>query len=63
MGKKGGGKGWCGDCLKAERLERKGLFRDEHFKLFYYCQSCTQIVRVRNESKKEWRKGTENLVE
>jgi len=27
-GLKGGGKGWCGDCLKAEELEKNGLFRD-----------------------------------
>ncbi len=29
VGLKGGGKGWCGDCLKTEELEKQGLFRDQ----------------------------------
>jgi hypothetical protein len=54
VGQKGGGKGWCGRCLKAEDLERRGFFRDDHYNLYFNCLSCHQAVRVRKEDKKKW---------
>ncbi len=35
VGKKGGGKGWCRDCLKTEELEMLGLFKEEKSHLFF----------------------------
>ena len=61
MGQKGGGKGWCSDCLKAEYLEKQGLFRDKHRELHFQCQSCNHRVRVKPENKKQWRNSTEHL--
>ena len=62
MGLKGGGRGWCSDCLKAEEHEKIGLFKDGHGNLFFTCQSCFQKVGFRKENKKDkGRKGTEHL--
>ena len=63
MGQKGGGKGWCGDCLRAEEHEKLGIFRDEHYDLYFSCRSCDQAVRVRKEGKKKWMQGSEHLFE
>jgi len=60
-GQKGGGKGWCSGCLKAEEHEKQGLFWDKNGHAFFTCGSCSQTVRVIKESKKQWRKGTEHL--
>ena len=62
MGQRGGGKGWCGACLRAEDLERRGFSRDDHYILHFTCLSCTREVRVIKESRKDWRKGTEHLT-
>ena len=62
MGQSGGGKGWCGRCLRTEDLERRGLFRDDHGHVFFSCRSCPRTVRVIKESKKQWRKGTVHLL-
>ena len=63
MGLKGGGKGWCGDCLKAEELKKKGYFRNEQGHLCFLCCSCSLAVRVRKEDKKKGMKGTDHLFE
>ena len=65
VGQKGGGKGWCGDCLKADKkdqLVEQGLSRDEHYNLYFTCQACNQAVRVRKENKKQRSKGSEHLL-
>ena len=36
-GQKGGGKGWCSNCLKTEEREKQGLFKDEHGNLKFIC--------------------------
>ena len=41
VGMRGGGKGWCGDCLKAEENKKLGFFRDDYYVLYFNCQSCT----------------------
>ena len=63
MGQKGGGKGWCGDCLKAEETEKEGLLRDKQGHLCFKCRSCPQTVRVRKYCKNDKRRGTEHLFE
>jgi len=39
-GKKGGGKGWCNDCLITEEFENQGLFKDENGFHCFNCRSC-----------------------
>ena len=63
VGQRGGGKNWCGSCLRAEDLERRGLFRQDNRHVFFKCRSCSKKVTVRLGCKKEWRKGTEYLSE
>ena len=50
VGRKGGNKGWCKDCLKAEELEKRGVFRDDYGHLSFCCRSCTNSVRVIKEN-------------
>jgi hypothetical protein len=49
--------------LKAEALKMRGLSRDKHYRLFFTCRSCPQTVKMRQGSKKGWRKGTWHLLE
>ena len=49
VGQKGGGKGWCGNCLKTEKKEDLGIFRDEYRNLYFTCGSCSQAVRIMKE--------------
>ncbi len=51
VGLKGGGKGWCGNCLKAEDLEKLELYKDELGHLYFKCRFCSQKVRVRKENR------------
>jgi hypothetical protein len=48
--------------LKTEELEKNGLFKDERGYLYFNCQSCLQLVRIRKEDKKKKKKGTEHLI-